>query len=169
MNNIEYISDNESTISETNSEIIDQIYEDDIDFLDSEKIHNNYYIGSVIYMTIEKHLVFSCSISSKSFFKYSGIQVIDYLYSFGIGYTVLNNIQIMKLCILEDKTYSVIVKTYWISLIQRHFKKLYIQKINIINERKKLKNVQYNQINGKYPFGLNVLPSIYGMLEKYSK
>jgi len=169
MNNIEYISDNESTVTETNSEIIDQIYEDEIDFLDSEKIHNNYYIGSVLYMTTEKHLVFSCSISSKSFFKYSGIEVIDYLYSFGIGYTFLYNIQIMKLLILEDKTYSVIVKTYWINLIQRHFKKLYIEKINIINERKKLKNIQYNQTHGKFPYGLNVIPSIYGMLAIYSK
>ena len=178
MNNIEYISDDESTITETNSEIIDQIYENEIDFLDSEKIDNNYYIGSVLYIKKTEQLILSCSISSKSFFKYSKNEVIDYLYSFGTDdiyiYNVhmikfLFNIQIMKLYILEDKTYSIIVKTHWIHLIQRHFKKLYTEKMNIINERKKLKNIQYNQLSGKYPFGLNVLPSIHGMLAVYSK
>ena len=169
MNNIQYVSDNESTITEINYEIIDEIYEDEIDFLDSEKIDNNYYIGSVLYINMKNQLIFSCSISPKSFFKYDAIDVIDYLYSFGIGYTFLYNIQIIKLNILEDKTYSVIVKTYWINLIQRHFKKIYIERINIINERKKLKNIQYNQLHGKYPYGLNNLPSIWGMMSKYKK
>ena len=169
MNNIEYTSDNESIISETNSDIINQIYNDESDFLYSEKINNHYYIGSVSYIKKTKQLIFSCSISSKSFFKYSGIQIIDYLYSFAISYCFSDNIQIMKLFILKDNTYTVIIKTYWIHLIQRHFKKLFKEKMNIMNERKKLRNIKYSQIYGKYPPGLNILPSIYGMLVKYAK
>jgi len=169
MSNHGYISDNESIISETNSEIINNIYQEEIDFLDSDKIDNNYYIGNYLYINKDNLLLLSSSISPKTFFKYSSNEIIEYLYSFSIGYTSLYNIQIMKLCISKNNIYTVILKTFWINLIKRHFKKIFIEKKKIIKKRKNLKIMEYNQIHGRYPYGLNNYPSLRGMLAEYSK
>jgi hypothetical protein len=66
-------------------------------------------------------------------------------------------------------THNVIIKTYWIRLIQRHWKKTYKMRMDFIQLRKRLSNQRYFELKGRYIIGSNVLPpSLNGMLGGYS-
>jgi hypothetical protein len=64
----------------------------------------------------------------------------------------------MKLNILQDGTYSVIKKTYWLRLVQRHWKKIMKMKKDIYNKRMSVISQYSLQIRGRYPYGLNTMP-----------
>ena len=51
-------------------------------------------------------------------------------------------------------------KTFWIKIIQRRWKKLYRERLNMINKRKSIESLKYRQIHGDWPLGMKVLPSI---------
>ena len=57
-----------------------------------------------------------------------------------------------------------VLKTYWLRLIQRTWKRIYREKQAALEKRKQVSSLQYREIFGKWPPGLNVLPSLYGML-----
>jgi hypothetical protein len=101
--------------------IIDIIYEEDNLFLESDKIHEKYYIG-IKYdnLDYENNFIFSSSVSPSIFFKYYINNIMEYLYFYSYNIQPITNIDIMQLIIKEDETYTVVLKTYWIRLIQRH-------------------------------------------------
>jgi hypothetical protein len=51
-------------------------------------------------------------------------------------------------------------KTYWIRMIQRRWKKLYKERLNIITKRNNPEALKYRQIHGKWSQDLSHLPSI---------
>lgn len=53
-----------------------------------------------------------------------------------------------------------IKKTYWIRMIQRRWKKLYKERLNIITKRKNPEALRYHQIHGKWSHDLCYLPTI---------
>ena len=82
------------------------------------------------------------------------------------------NIDIMKTIVIENnnfQVYTVILKTYWLRLIQRHWKKIYKQQHYIIRQRCKIKNMRYREIHGMYPEKIARLPEIKGLLNCYLK
>lgn len=143
----------------------DTIYDQDSLHIYSEKINNHYYIGTCNFIPGDSNLLlFANSVSTKLFFKYSYNTVLRYLRHYSILYIKKPSVDIMKLSILDDGTYSVIKKTYWIKLIQRHWKKCYKERTNII-KRISIQTLRLREITGKFPS----IPSIYGMLHCYSK
>jgi len=58
----------------------------------------------------------------------------------------------------------VIIKTFWIKIIQRTWKNIYKKRILIINKRKHIHNINYKRLNGIWTKGLNNIPSLKGML-----
>ena len=150
MNSLEYISDEEN------------------DFLDSYKEHNKYYIGLYIHYSFFNILLFESCISNKSFFLYQYSDILDYLMiNISVPFNIIPKIQIMKLNILEDGTYSVVLKTYWIKIIQRHFKKLYKIWNNNIIKMMCLDNINHIQRTGYNKHGIARNISIKGMLSNY--
>jgi len=143
------------------------IYEDEEDFLDSDKHNEMYYIGSCIKPRNEHILLLSCAITPQSVLKYNINDVREYLHTYGMAYSFLPRVHIMKLYIIND-AYTVVLKTHWLRLVQRHMKKLFSERMKIINMRRSINSRRYFEIHGKYPYELNVLPSIYGMMKKYS-
>ena len=76
----------------------------------------------------------------------------------------------MQLKILTQNTFTVIIKTYWIRLIQRHWKKIYKIHLEFVNFRKNISNQRHFELKGRYISGNNTLPpSLYGMLSIYNK
>ena len=67
----------------------------------------------------------------------------------------------------DMESYNVIIKTYWLRLIQRHWRKIYKQRFSIITQRIKPINQQYKSIHGNYPSQISNLPSLSGMLSMY--
>ena len=63
----------------------------------------------------------------------------------------------------------VILKTFWLRLIQRTWKKIYKNK-QIINQRRSIvSNILYRSQNGKWPYDCNRLPTLNGMLSYLKK
>lgn len=56
--------------------------------------------------------------------------------------------------------HNCIIKTYWIKIIQRNWKRIFKERKQIIKKRMNLDSLHYRQINGRWPIGLNYLPSI---------
>ena len=57
-----------------------------------------------------------------------------------------------------------IIKTIWIKLIQRTWKKIYNQRKEILLRRMNMKSLKYREINGIWPEDCKNYPSIKGML-----
>jgi len=150
--------------------IFDSIYYDDNEFLDMVKEDNHYYIG--LYEYIQPELLLGMTVSPNRFYKYQYNDVCRYLRAYSIirnKYST-KNVQVMQLKILTHNTYTVIIKTYWIRLIQRHWKKIYKKRMDFIKIRKTLSNQKHFEFKGRYILGNNNLPpSLYGMLSIYNK
>ena len=74
-------------------------------------------------------------------------------------------IDIMQLKISEDGLYLAIIKTYWISLIQRHWKKIIQQKKEYIKLQTNIQYIRNREISYKRK---TPIFSIIGMLSKYN-
>jgi hypothetical protein len=104
-------------------ELYDEIFEKDRDFLYEDRIQGAYYIGVQYHMT-QQFILLVNTISPRVYFQYKHEDVVNYLEEYSMfplnGQLQLN---IIKLHILPDLSYSAIIKTYWIRLVQRHWQK----------------------------------------------
>ena len=140
--------------------LINEISSRDSFHLYSEKQHGKFYIGIIEYDKKYNCLLLSSSISPNTYFNYSHNDCLKYLYAHSLSYYVRPNMEIIQLYITSDGAYTTIVKTFWIKLIQRKWKKIYKQRKYIIKLRCNSRSIYYRQINGKWPNRLNYLPSI---------
>jgi hypothetical protein len=53
-----------------------------------------------------------------------------------------------------------VVKTVWISVIQRCWKNIFRKRVEIMKKRKNLYNLRYREIHGRWPNGMNHMPTI---------
>ena len=75
-------------------------------------------------------------------------------------YPKLEIVQVKMYYIGETEFYTVLIKTFWLKIIQRAWKKICAQRFSIINQRKLIKNINYRNINGIWPRNLNYLPTL---------
>jgi hypothetical protein len=68
----------------------------------------------------------------------------------------------MQLHIAEDFTYNVILKPFWLRIVQRTWRKIFQERQKIIQIRKSLSSQFYFSINGKYPLSASYLPQYSG-------
>jgi hypothetical protein len=143
-----------------------------------EKFENHaYYIGSYYKdITTTYHgsnsLILLLSISKPMFFAHSAKPLLFYMKNYnGISPRLRISIEILKMeCItIVDGQFSytmanVIVKTFWIKIIQRKWKSIYKKRLDAIQARGLPHAIRHFQIHGKYPAGLNQLPGICGMM-----
>lgn len=176
-NTSEYDSeDYDSEITDYNTDEgieYDSIHNEDAEHFYTEKEHNKYYIGlchSYCTPSYVHYLLLSTSISARTFFNHPYSNVNNYLYYYGLIRIPNHNIQILQLKIQTFngmESYNVIIKTYWLRIIQRHWKQIYKQRLSIITQRIKHTNQHYKSIHGNYPSHISNLPSLYGMLSIY--
>ena len=57
-----------------------------------------------------------------------------------------------------------ILKTFWLRLIQRTWRKIYKQRQYMFQIRHTLKSLRYREIHGNWPASCNIMPTIHGML-----
>lgn len=136
-------------------------------FMDSEKKNGQHVIGLCDYLHDN---VYCSGVTSNVFFKYSHNQVIIYLFHNSVTRIYYDpKIDIIQLSINNDDVYLAIRKTYWIKLIQRHWKKMCVKKQNMINKRMSMSNQFAFETTGKYKKGYNVINlRIKGLLNCYS-
>lgn len=146
----------------------DTIFREDAYHLDSDKLNNVYYIGLCNIYSFRKTILYVNSVSQPTFYKHSYCNLLRYLKNYSIFRCIHPKIDIMKLHILRNGTYTVIVKTLWLKLVQRRWKNIYKKRMDIIRKRCLPSSQMHTQRTGKYPFGLNILPSISGMMSEFS-
>jgi hypothetical protein len=169
-------SDASSTgsFSDFELEIMEEIAEEEDLFVEDEKRDGQYYLGHYFVSDLEEDAAFSLfllvAIQAKTFLKYP--------YHFIEKYMELyipvpqKQFEIMCTCIRYDNQYrlvNVVLKTHWIRLIQRHWKRTYAMRKRVLIARMSPYSTMYYSFTGRYPEGYNNVPSLQGMLSVYAK
>jgi len=171
-------SDYENDDYDGRYELLNEMYDFETEFDLQEKENDKYYLG--MYMSIkdvrlmssgflvgEKPILFfGNAISTELFFRYKYSQVITYMKSIIMCRNSTPVIDIMQLKISDDGLYLAIIKTYWISLIQRHWKKIMKQKKEYIELQKNIQYIRNREISNKQK---RPRFSIIGMLSMYQQ
>lgn len=165
---IDTLSDSISSYDDIDEEL-DDLYDNDTDFIEREKNNHHYYIGICKRSRAYDYYLLVNAVSPKLFYNTRYDLLVRYLQEYSVIYMSDPRIEIMKLYILPDGTYTVSIKTHWIRLIQRHWKKILSTRKRLWQLRGTIKSFFYFQFAGRYPDGLNALPTLYGMLGCYSK
>jgi hypothetical protein len=166
-------SDNEIIIDDIDSDDdfdddYNEIYQNDSEHMYSEKEQGRYYIGISKFVRTYNIILMVNSVSTNAFFRYPFDKIRSYLTKYSIMNMQNARVHIMKLHILIDGSYSVVLKTFWLRLIQRHWKKVFRERASIIKKRCSIKNLLLKEICGKYSNNLQYLPTINGLLECYN-
>jgi hypothetical protein len=177
----------EEELSENDLEILDNMYEFEEEFEENEKNNGQYLIGIYIYMNDiqlvnsmekqtslnhSKQLFLGMAVSPTLFFKYEYKYIQKYVSSCIVyGPYLLHSsldlkINIMKLQITNNNLYLVEVKTYWLKLIQRHWKNIIKKRKEIIEEMKTVSYLKLREISKNHK---KKIPNLYGMLSIYKK
>jgi len=144
-----------------------EIYENEYvnQLINETRQPGKYYIGN---FSVDKTtLLLESTIKSNNFFRFPADVVHDYLYHMGLTQNCLPKIEVLQLCIEQRNqwiVYTVVVKTFWIRLIQRTWRKIYQQREAILRKRRSINSIRHREIRGKWPAELYVLPGILGML-----
>jgi hypothetical protein len=171
--------DDDFMLEEQEELILDEMYDFEETFDLKEKENGKYYLG--MYMNIEdvqvmssgflignnNHpLFFGNAISTELFFKYKYSHVIKYMRSIIMCRNMNPVVDIMKLIISEDGLYLALIKTHWICLIQRHWRKIMNKKREYMEYQKSFQYIQEREL-GKIK--RKPIFSLHGMLSRYSK
>ena len=169
--------------------ITDRIYDADGGFMDEDKTNGGYYIGLPGYIKSREgtygslpnppsqeqgvaggrqspvgSMILLSSISPGVFFKYGAADVLDYLVEYGVSRISKPEIHIMKVDIDERQTYNVSIKTYWLRLIQRNWKRVFRERKHIVSIRSQPHVLFHRQITGGEWIEGKEMPGIKGML-----
>ena len=146
---------------------VDAIYYADQEYLDAPKTHGATYLGCVC-----GDLLLELVVSPQVFYHYPPQLIREYLRRYTIRtYSLYRTprLDIFRLHIdPQDGTYRAILKTHWLRLIQRHWKKAYQERTQVHHQRCKWANQRYFQYHGRYLPGTNHLPSLHGLLAVYT-
>jgi len=74
------------------------------------------------------------------------------------------NLQIGKIYYLKGDECVCVIKTFWLKLVQRSWKRVYKMRKFIMQRRCRPDSIMYRQFSGKWPDNCNFMPSIRGML-----
>jgi hypothetical protein len=156
--------------SDSDSEDLDPLFEDDVEneHLDGPKQNGHYYIGACKLIRPDNYFYLLSTVSPALFLQYPLSVVRRYLESASIVYVNRPSVDILKLQIQGDGSYTVLIKTYWISLIQRHWRSVLRERQFILRRRCSIIAQRQFEMKGRYPSGLNVLPGLYGLLRNYA-
>jgi hypothetical protein len=149
----------------------DAIHNEDSLHFYSEKEHGNYYIGLCHQFQLHHnnaHWLFSTSVSARTFLQHSYDNINKYLYYYGLVRIPNNEVDIMMVHRLPDETCTVIIKTYWLRIVQRHWKRTYAMRMSILSQRISPQIIKYNEVHGCYPPSMYRMPSLTGMLRDYA-
>ena len=150
-------------------EIIDdeQIMDDDAH--ETQIIDGNTYIGLPIYEPTNG-LMFGCHVSAHSFYKYDLETVCEFLRDWSCSHLVsdADSPEIMKLTQTKNPSgytvYSVILKTHWLRLVQRRWRRTLEDRRKVIYGRASPKNMYVRETTGHHLPQYRIMPGLRGCL-----
>lgn len=169
VNYIDEFDDTHFQLHDEYGDILDNIYEEDKQHMDSDKQTGVYYLGIYKYMKTSGKFMLLSSVSNRTYFNHPFHHMISYLSEFSIFRNNASEIEIMQLHI-QDEAYNVVLKTHWLRLIQRAWKKRFAAYKNTLKQRTYLKNLYYKETHGRWPPHLmNTDHKLYGLLAPYNQ
>lgn len=143
-------------------------YEDCLPY--TECVDNEYCIGT--YSNIDNELILTMRIHLKTFYKYSQEVLVPYMYySTEIPMheqRISVRTHVLQVVILEDDTFTVLVKTFWIRIIQRTWKRIFKQRSLYVLCLKKMAST-YSPLRDRLKQNLGQYPGLRGMLSPYNR
>ena len=161
-----FVFEDEYSLSTEDEYEFERIFRQESLYFYEEKIDGNYYLGLCGRISsLDDYYIIASTVSLPSFLYNPYYTILRYLRLHSCLRSTSNKIDIIQLKILEheDGTYSAIPKTFWLRIVQRRWKQIYKERMNILEKRKSITSIRYREIRGKYPVGLNVLPDLYSM------
>ena len=159
-------------ISQDVSDEIDEIHHMDYQHLYSEKQNGKYYIGlcaeilqnDYLHLPTESIYLMVNSISPSTYYKWPHNSCLRYLYYYGMTAMHKPEIHILQLHIMNDGTYSVVIKTFWLKIIQRKWKKIFNMRKQILSNRLQLSSMHHREVHGTWPISMRFMPGLIGLL-----
>ena len=139
----------------------DAIFEMDEDFMDADKLDLAYYIGLPGYLPSQNQLLLMNSISPNAFFKHDHATVLKYLVEYSTSRIHKPRVHILQVHVDERQAYNVTIKTFWLKLIQRAWKRVFKERQQIISQNKNPRLIQGRSLGN---ISQPKLPSIRGLL-----
>jgi hypothetical protein len=134
-------------------------------FEQTDKIDGQYYLGVPFTFRSIGQTVMNCSISPKTFFENDYSRVGGYLQHIATFYLPYDPfVDILQLHITDNGEYAVVVKTIWLRIIQRAWKKRLETRNKVFAKRASVQNQEYFRRHGRYLPGTNVIPGLRGLL-----
>lgn len=152
---------------ESMDDIIDNIayeeYEDSEDGIDGK-----YYIGMPC-LTTKRTYLMGTRVRPITFFTHSYLAIHYYLSEYNLfQYNEIphhnKQIHIMKLTILHDGTYTVVLKTHWLRLIQRKWRSIMQYRKQKIQAFYRLNLLREREIRGRFPSPFHKEMPLQGMM-----
>lgn len=149
-------------------EEIDQF---DYSFQMQSPVTHTYYIGSYVYL--DGQWLLGSAVSPRAFYRYDEPVLHHYLVGYHVSPIPEQSIHVLQL--LEphpDSTLGtvyfyhlpVVIKTYWIRIVQRTWARVFRERNRVLQIRKSLASLAYFERTGQYPEGAKHMPSLRGML-----
>jgi hypothetical protein len=149
---ISYDDEDDDYSITTEEEIeFDTLFEEESQHLFQEKVDKQYYIGLSTQIEGDDFLVMANTISKKGFFKFPYHKLLHYLWLHSIIRVKQPKIDILKLYISPDGVYTVVIKTFWLRVFQRRWKRIFRESQEKLMKRKSLNYLKIREIRGKFP------------------
>ena len=168
-------SEHEEMYQTLEEQIYDEFEETSIDLNNGNyaTCPNGYCIGMYVRMCYNKkiELVLSNRTTARIFYKYDFFMIHRYLINWAIVPPLYNepnrnNVEILKIILIDDCS-TVIIKTFWLKIVQRTWRNLLKKRALIWKKRASMGSLRYREINGQWPTSLISLPCLRGCLSGY--
>jgi hypothetical protein len=168
-----YNSDNSDNDTSTDSEVSDDFEYDNVEnifdleerFLDEDKEDGCYYIGLPCLMISPREWILQISIKPRTMLSHEFIDVMMYLIIYSTMRIRSPTMHIMKLDISNTGAYNVVLKTYWLKLVQRTWKRVFNERKQFISNCMKPSSILYRQTHCQWANNQR-FPELKGMLYK---
>lgn len=151
---------------------IREIEDMDEDYFYRDKNDGEYLIGNYVILNDTEKEIIGSTISNKAFFSFEYSHVNAYLITGARMYRskYRSDTHIIK-TFLNNSNLQPIIKTYWIRLIQRHWKKVFRIKKEIIKKQMMLNSLKIREIKEtpKNIYGIKGMLSIYKKIYVHQK
>lgn len=154
--------------SDSDTDEYDTIHDQDSEQFYSEKETGKTYIGLVHTAPETAAIIMSNTVSARTYFAHPHMTILRYLCAYGLVRIKRPVLHVMTLHVLADGTYSMLLKTHWIRLVQRHWRNVYRSRRLLIRKRAHPQARKLHELTGKYPYPLDKMPSLAGMMSVYA-
>jgi len=164
------MSDDIYSLDSVDIDICEQICHEESAHFYEDRLDKHYYLGTCcrsdqMSQGVSEYWMMSSSISPGTFYRYKLVDTLHYLWLYSIVRTSRSQFEIMQLHIdRETGVYKVVLKTFWLRIVQRAWKRIFRERKEIWRKRMTMGSLRHREIRGRYPSHINSLPSLIGMI-----